>query len=390
MDLPGPDLLDVLLAITLVVSATAGWRLGLLARAASWLGLAAGFLLATVTVPWAVRTIELGVPTSRLLVGLVTLAVTVMAVSGVAQAIGLRMRGRVRETPLRLLDHWGGLAAGLAGLIVAIWFLAPAAAGVPGLSRQVRGSAVIGAIRSLTPEPPDPVRALRSLMDDSRFPEVFDDLRPAPDTGPPPSELAVAPEVVERVTASTANVETEGCGARYEGSAFAVADETMVTNAHVVAGADVVRVRRPDGEVLDATVVVFDDDRDLAVLQVPGLGQQPLALAQAEEGADAVVIGYPGGQDTPRTQPAVVQQERLAIGRDIYDRDVTEREVLFLSTRLRQGDSGAPVVGVDGQAYGAVFAISPDRDTTAYALDVDEVRAVLEAPRAPGETGRCQ
>lgn len=385
----GPNFLDLVLLLLLAAGAAGGYRAGLLARAASWVGLIGGFALALVTVPWVVRAFPSGDPFTRLIVGLVALVLTVGIVSGIAQTIGIRARGRIHATAFGPVDKVGGLAAGVVGLLVGIWFLTPAAAGVPGLSGPVRGSVVVALVQDVTPRPPDALRTLRALMDDHRFPEVFDDLRPAPDTGPPPSEIPVPPEVVERVTASTGNIEATACGSRYEGSAFTVAPEVMVTNAHVVAGAEEVVVRRPDGEVLDATVVVFDDDRDLAVLEVPGLGQEPLELAQAEEGDEGVVIGYPGGQDQPRPQPAIVREERTAVGRDIYDRDVTRRQVLFLSAELQQGDSGAAVADVEGRVVGAVFAISPDRATTAYALDVDEIRAVLDAPRDPGGTGSC-
>ncbi len=196
-------------------------------------------------------------------------------------------------------------------------------------------------------------------------------------------------ETVEAVTRSTVNVESEGCGRRYEGSGFAAAQNTIVTNAHVVAGADEVRVKRPDGANLAATVVVFDPRSDLAVLEVPDLGQQPLERAPIDVGAGGAVIGYPGGQDTPRTQAVTVEDRRTATGRDIYGRERTEREVLFLSADLRQGDSGSPVIDEQGRVGGVVFAISPDRATAAFALDLSELETALQAPREPGETGPC-
>lgn len=383
------NLLDLLLALALVGAAVGGYRLGLLARAASWAGFAVGVIASI----WTVRTTLLYIPDGsaapRLLIALIVLIVTVGVASTLGQLIGLRLRGAVHRTPLRGLDRIGGIAAGVLGVLVLLWFLLPAATQVPGeISRQVRASAIAGLVRDHSPRPPDALRTFRALIDESRFPEVFDDLRPAPDTGPPPSEIPVPPEVVERVTASTVNVEATGCGRHYEGSGFAVREDTIVTNAHVVAGAQHVDVRRPDGSVLQGTVVTFDDDRDLAVVRVGGLAQRPLPLATASEGQEAVEIGYPGGQDTPRPQPATVRQIRTAVGRDIYGQDRTEREVLFLAARLAKGDSGAPVVDVDGAVIGVVFAISPDRETTAYAVTIREVQAVLDAPEQP-TTGGC-
>lgn len=383
------NVLDLLLVLALVAAAVGGYRLGFLARASSW----AGFIVGLIASVWTVRTALLyvpdGSPGPRLLIAVVVLVLTVGLASTIGQVIGLRLRGAVHQTPLRGLDRLGGIAAGMAGVLVLVWFLLPAAAHVPGaVARQARSSAIADLVRDRAPSPPDALRTFRALVDESRFPEVFDDLRPAPDTGPPPSEIPVPQEVVERVTASTVNIEARGCGRNYEGSGFAIGEGMVVTNAHVVAGADRVDVRRPDGTVLEGRVVTFDDDRDLALITVAGLGQQPLPLATASDGQDAVEIGYPGGQDTPRPQPATVRQIRTAVGRDIYGQDRTEREVLFLAARLAQGDSGAPVVDVDGAVIGVVFAISPDRPTTAYAVTTREVQAVLDAPREPG-AGRC-
>jgi S1-C subfamily serine protease len=384
------NLLDLALILLVVVAIAGGLRLGFVARAASWIGLAVGVVLATWTVPAALALVEGGEPSVRLFTGLVVLAITVTVVASLFQAIGLRARRSIATTPLSSLDRTAGALAGAVAVIALMWFLLPAAAEVPGqISRQVRSSAIAGLVERSTPEPPDAVRAFRSLVDTSRFPEVFADLQPAPVSGPPPEAIPVDQAVVDRSTASTVNVEADGCGRRYEGSGFAAAPDTIVTNAHVVAGSDTVSVKRPDGEVRDATVVAFDGARDLAVLAVPDLGQEPLERAEAELGGDGVVIGYPGGQDTPRVAPARVEDRRNAIGRDIYARERTEREVLFLSADLQQGDSGSPVIDLQGRVTGVVFAISPDQPTSSFALDLAELEAILAAERVPGDSGRC-
>jgi S1-C subfamily serine protease len=384
------NLLDLALLLLVVVAIAGGLRLGFVARAASWIGLAVGVALATWTVPTALALVEDGEANVRLFTGLVVLAVTVTVVASLFQAIGLRARHSISASPLSGLDRAAGAVAGVAAVIGLIWFLLPAAADVPGqISRQVRSSAIAALVERSTPDPPDAVRALRNLVDTSRFPEVFADLQPAPDSGPPPEAILVDQDIVDRATASTVNVEADGCGRRYEGSGFAAGPDTIVTNAHVVAGSDTVQVKRPDGEIREATVVAFDGGRDLAVLEVPDLGQEPLERAEAELGGDGVVIGYPGGQDTPRVAPARVQDRRSAIGRDIYARERTEREVLFLSADLQQGDSGSPVIDAEGRVTGVVFAISPDQPTSSFALDLSELEAILAAERVTGDSGRC-
>jgi S1-C subfamily serine protease len=381
---------DVVLLLTLVIAIIGGLRVGLVARAATWVGLVVGVVLASRTVPLALGWMDGGEPTLRLLLGLGVLAVTVSLSTTLFQSFGLRARHRLARTPLSGIDRAAGSVAGAVAVVLLAWLLVPAAADVPGeVARQVRNSEIAALLAERSPEPPDATRTLRALLDTSRFPEVFADLQPAPDTGPPPERIAVPEEVVAQATASTVNVEARGCGRRYEGSGFAVAVDTVITNAHVVAGASEVVVRRPDGASRLATVVVFDPDRDLALLVVDDLGQQPLPLAGLAPGDDAVVIGYPGGQNAPRPMPAQVSESRTALGRDIYGREPTERQVLFLATSLRQGDSGSPVVGTDGSVGGVVFAISPDNPSLAYALDLPELEALLAAPREAGEAGAC-
>jgi S1-C subfamily serine protease len=384
------NLLDLALLTLVVVAIAGGLRLGFVARAASWVGLGVGVALATWTVPTALALVDGGEASLRLFTGLVVLAITVTVVASLFQAVGLRARHSIAASPLSGIDRVAGAFAGVLAVVGLIWFLLPAASEVPGnISRQVRTSAIAALVESTTPDPPDAVRALRSLVDTSRFPEVFADLQPAPVTGPPPEAIPVEQAIVDQATASTVNVEADGCGRRYEGSGFAAGPDTIVTNAHVVAGADTIRVKRPDGEIRDATVVAFDGGRDLAVLEVPDLGQQPLERAAAELGDDGIVIGYPGGQDTPRVAPARVEDRRNAVGRDIYGRERTEREVLFLSADLRQGDSGSPVIDQQGRVTGVVFAISPDNPTSSFALDLSELEAILAAERVPGDSGRC-
>lgn len=383
------NLLDLLLLVAVAAAAVGGLRAGLVARLASWIGLGVGVAVATWTVPTALGLVVAESAGVRLLTGLVVLAVTVTVITTLFQIGGHHLRRTIRATPLSGLDRAAGAAAG-AGLVLAlVWFLVPAAAEVPGnVAQQVRSSRFVAVVMDVAPPPPDTVRALRTLFDQSRFPEVFSDLRPSPPTGDPPEVVAVPPELLERVATSTVNVEADGCG-RYEGSGFAVAPETVVTNAHVVAGATTIRVKRPDGASLDARVVVFDPEVDLAVLSVPGLAQEPLQLAAAGVGTEAAVIGYPGGQDTPRITSARIVERRQALGRDIYGRAPTERRVLFLAAQLQRGDSGAPVIDPEGRVVGVVFAISPDRATTAYALDRDELDAVLARVWSPDEVGAC-
>lgn len=384
------NVLDIVLAILLVSAVAGGWRLGLIARVASWIGALGGMYLAMRLLPEIVSRMGSGPPMTRLLVIVATILLGAALGGALGEIVGHNLRRVVAPGPARTIDRTLGAVAGAAGVVVGAWLLIPVLADVPGsVALLARTSKILQTIDDVTPTAPDAMRALRAYLGEDRFPQVFAGLDPAPDTGPPPSEVPLAANVLARVTASTVNVETEGCGARHEGSGFTVDTDLVVTNAHVVAGSTEIRVRRPDQRLVAAQVVVFDPNRDLALLRAPGLGQAPLPLGNAAVGDQGVVVGYPGGQNTPRPAPSVIRNESSTLGYDIYNEQRTRRQVLFLAASLRPGDSGGPLVDTQGRVVGVAFAIAPDRPGTAYALDDSELRPVLDAPRRV-DAGRCQ
>jgi S1-C subfamily serine protease len=163
----------------------------------------------------------------------------------------------------------------------------------------------------------------------------------------------------------------------------------VVTNAHVVAGEKAPRVEPYEGKSLPATVILFDANRDLALLRVPGLAAAPLPVSKAKEGDTGVVYGHPGGGDL-RPAPARISQELIAVGRDIYDRNDTRRHIFVLASNLRPGDSGAAFVDKKGQVVGVAFAIAPDKPGVSYALTDKELTPVLaKAGTTAVSTGGC-
>lgn len=387
------SLFDAVVLLAVLAAAIGGYRLGFVARVASWIGLAVGLYVAVLVLPPALRTFESPEPQSKLLIATGILLTGAFLGQGLGLLAGSSLRRFVPFGPLRVVDSAVGALVGVVGVVVTVWLLLPAIAEVPGApAREARESAVARAIDQRLPRPPDAMQVLRGLVGDTDFPRVFEALRPAPAVGPPPEVVGLDPGVQERVAASTVKVEGTACGRRQQGSGFAAAADVVVTNAHVVAGQATGRteVLRPDGRRLDATVVVFDPGRDLAVLRVPGLGQAPLAPGPAAVGDRAAVFGHPGGQDPLRVAPAAVRRRVDAVGRDLYDAQRTTRDVFVLAAELRPGDSGAAVVDTGGRVIGVAFAIAPDQAATAYALTSDEVGAVLAAPRgAAAPTGPC-
>ncbi len=195
--------------------------------------------------------------------------------------------------------------------------------------------------------------------------------------------------MAEAVTESTVKVQGEACGRIQEGSGFFVTPQLVVTNAHVVAGEDDTRLQLADGDTVDAEVVAFDPDRDLAVLRTDDVGITPLPLRAAEPGDTGGVFGHPGGGPL-EISPFRVSEQIPAVGRNIYDRGRTERQVLVLASELAPGDSGSALVDPEGRVVGVAFAVAPDKPGVAYALAVEELEPVLAGDLSRArDTGGC-
>ena len=396
------DILDFVIVALALGAAIGGFRLGFLARVVSWIGLTLGLVVAARLLPTVITNFRGADPTSKLMVAALVLLGGAFLGQAIGLVIGTRVGSAVPTGPLRVLDEVVGGAVGLGGVLIAVWLLIPSMANVSGWpARQALNSSVARLVdRNLGP-PPDTLQALRRLVGDTTFPQVFSALTPAHDTGPPPADSGIAAAIQARVTASTVKVEGEACNRLQEGSGWTVQAGYIVTNAHVVAGekSTTVRLDNGRGSTLRATVVSFDANRDLALLAVPGLPDAPLPLfagprtPAAESrvvGTKGAVFGHPGGQNPIAITPALVSQFISALGRDLYDSRDTRRDVFILASNLMPGDSGGPLVDTTGSVIGVAFAIAPDRPGTSYALSYTEVAGFLAAgATGPVSTGGC-
>ena len=383
--------LDLLILAALVSAVAGGLRLGFLARVASWVGLALGLVVAAKLLPSVLDSFQQADPTSRLLV----VAGILIGGAFLGQALGLIVGAQFHYAlpigPVRVMDKVLGGVAGVVGVLVALWAMLPSMSDVPGWpSRQARNSVIARALDDWAPPAPDTLQALRRLVGDRAFPDVFSGLTPSPDVGPPPAASGISPDVDARIRTATVKVSGVACRRIQEGSGFVAGPGVVVTNAHVVAGEEETEVQTTDGRRFDAVVTVFDSDRDLAVLRVPGLERPPLPIGDADVGDTGAVYGHPGGQDPIEVSPAAISQRVTAVGRDLYDAHETRRDVFILASELRPGDSGGALVSTSGVVMGVAFAIAPDRANTAYALTTGELRPVLAADRgARTSTGPC-
>jgi S1-C subfamily serine protease len=162
----------------------------------------------------------------------------------------------------------------------------------------------------------------------------------------------------------------------------------VVTVAHAIAGAAEITVVAADGTDHPATVSAFDEDSDLAVLDVPTLGAEPLPIGEVATGPGSLLV-WSRDRGTETKPIDVVKPLRITI-EDIYTDDIVQRTGLEIAGPIEIGDSGGPIVTHDGEVIGIVYANSRDRDGVGFATDSAEIRNLLSSrSETPVSHGRC-
>lgn len=376
--------LDWIIVVFTVLMALWGYAQGLIVGALSLAGFAAGAFIGSRLGP-LLLTEGAESPYAPLFALVGALMLGGILASGL-ELVGFRLRHRMPEG-FGVLDGIGGsLLVGCVGLGL-VWIGGAVALQTPGareLREPIQRSAIL---RELNEHLPPSGQILRAFARFDPFPQIEG---PQADVRPPDSRIARDPQV-RAAGRSVVKVLGTACGLGVQGSGWVAANGVVVTNAHVVAGQDDTTVQLGGaGAHLDAQAIWFDARNDLAVLRAPGLAAPGLRLNErAAEGTSAAILGFPenGPYDVA---PARLGRTSTVVSQDAYGRGPVRRPITSLRGRVRQGNSGGPVVDGRGRVVTTIFAATVSDDgRSGYGVPDSVVADALGRAGGPVDTGPC-
>lgn len=373
---------DLIIVILVLLSALRGFAEGAIRQIFGLVGLLAGFLIGSAIAP-SLSTHITHADWRPILAIVIILAMSLIG-STLGGLLGSVVAKFAHALMLGLADRIAGIVVGGLVALVMCWLVAGILSSVTwgSVASQIQNSAILSAMDSVMPPVPSIDAKVASLFPNAEFPSIFDKLvQPTLHPYVKPSDLPAlvsslpGPTNIVKVLASDNCTDEEVS----EGTAFYVAPDEVITNAHVVAGHTTVTV---NGAA--AQVALYDPENDLAVLRVPSQPQAPYRLANMVPNANTrvEVIGFPLNGTRTRAI-GYVEGELKGQGRDIYNQAVIAKTVLALEVNIDPGNSGSPVLD-NGRVVGIVDSKSLSFASTAYAIPNSIIESDLAKVPAKG------
>ena len=164
---------------------------------------------------------------------------------------------------------------------------------------------------------------------------------------------------------------------RGTGSGFIIgSDGRLITNAHVVNGAETVQVTLKDGTSYEGQVIGTDSFTDLAVIKIKANNLPTVSFGNPENlipGEWAIAIGNPLGLDNTVTVGIV-----SALGRSSSQVGVPDKRVRFIQTdaAINPGNSGGPLLNSQGEVIGINTAIRADAQGLGFAIPIETAQRI--------------
>ncbi|MBW4691378.1 MAG: trypsin-like peptidase domain-containing protein [Lyngbya sp. HA4199-MV5] len=173
---------------------------------------------------------------------------------------------------------------------------------------------------------------------------------------------------------------------RGTGSGFILSgDGRLMTNAHVVAGADMVEVTLKDGRTFEGRVIGSDSVTDVAAVKISATGLPTVRIGRSDNltpGEWAIAIGNPLGLDNTVTAGII-----SATGRSSSQVGVPDKRVSFIQTdaAINPGNSGGPLLNDRGEVIGVNTAIRADAQGLGFAIPIETAQRVANQLFAKGK-----
>jgi serine protease Do len=207
-----------------------------------------------------------------------------------------------------------------------------------------------------------------------------------------PAVVTVQTEVVERVPVDpfdwiTGRQSGERIGAGLGSGFITDPNGTIVTNAHVVAGATRVSVAMRDGKTFPAKVLGVDEQNDLAVLKIEAKNLPVAPLGSSDDiiiGEWAIAIGNPYGFLLGNSEPSVTAGVISATGRNLIGQAEgggAYVDMIQTDASINPGNSGGPLVNADGAVIGvntSIYSPSGGSIGLGFAIPINRAKRVSE------------
>ncbi len=172
------------------------------------------------------------------------------------------------------------------------------------------------------------------------------------------------------------------------GSGIVLSEDGLVlTNAHVIQGANQIEVMFSDGTTKNATLVGAFPENDVALVKAEGVTDAtPATLGSSDEaqvGDDVVAIGNALNLGE---QPTVTLGIISALDRTISAEDLTLEHLIQTDAAINPGNSGGPLVNAQGEVIGVNTAIIQNSQSLGFSLAIDDIRPLIEELKAGGGT----
>jgi S1-C subfamily serine protease len=261
--------------------------------------------------------------------------------------------------------------------------------GVAALSAVVGSASTLGILSAagLTPVAPAPPRV--SATDE-----------PAVATANQPATTADEDltDIVARATQSVVTITSRGY-ARDRFSPFQVptqgvgsgvvvsADGLILTNNHVVEGADELVVATADGQELTAEIISTDASHDLAVIRATGGTLTPAALGDSgtlEVGQTALAIGSPLGEFTETVTRGIISalDRSITVADEQTGRGEGLTDLIQTDAAINPGNSGGALINDSGQVIGINTAVAGSAEGIGFAIPINSAKAMIDAAAA--------